>query len=367
VVDGLLYTAFANDEAHTVTTAPTSMTEDHVTSQDGLARATYFGCTSTTDPITKSLTWDTASGELTAIAAVFSYATTDLTLGDHASGQASDTFVVSTPVTDVLFRFTLDPTGSVSVTQLDVNYTTTGGVVDGDIDQGALWQDDGDGVWESGEDSLIQGSVSGSGGQLSFTTDFSPPAAETVYFVRARVSSLDPDETTTFSLGTADITTDADLKTGSAGDATHAMDSVGTDLCAFNFLDNPVDITPTLNDWQDVDVSNWVPVGATGVILQAVNPDGTPRDFLVRKKVASSPDAYVDEEIEATSHAWPMVGLDANRTFQVSWSGWIPTGHFRSIRKTAPVSSSISSVIPEPGSPFLTTGLIKHREVWMPG
>jgi hypothetical protein len=180
VVDGLLYAAYGNDEAHAVSTAPTGMTEDHVTSQDGLALATYFGCTSSTDPVTKSITWDAATGELTAIAAVFSYnTTTDLALGDHTSGQASDAFVVSTPVTDVLFRFTLDPTGSVTVTQLDVNYTTSGGVVDGDIDQGALWQDDGDGVWESGQDTQIQASVSGSGGQLSFTTDFSPPAAET--------------------------------------------------------------------------------------------------------------------------------------------------------------------------------------------
>jgi hypothetical protein len=91
-----------------------------------------------------------------------------------------------------------------------------------------------------------------------------------------------------------------------------------TALCAFNFLDNPVDLTPSSTSWQDVDVSSWVPSGATGVILQAVNTHSSePRDFLVRKKVASSPDAYVDEEIEAISHAWPMVGLDSNSTFQV--------------------------------------------------
>jgi hypothetical protein len=228
----------------------------------------------------------------------------------------TDAFVVSTPVTDVLFRFTLDPTGSVTVTQLDVNYTTAGGVVDGDIDQGALWQDDGDGVWESGQDTQIQASISGSGGQLSFTTDFSPPASETVYFVRAQIANLASDDTITFSLGTGDIATDAAIKTGSASDSSHTMDSVGTDLCAFNFLTNHADVTPSSTGWQDVDVSSWVPASATGVILQAVNTGGSPVDFLVRKKVASSPDAYVNEEIEANAHAWPMVGVDSNRVFQ---------------------------------------------------
>jgi len=88
-------------------------------------------------------------------------------------------------------------------------------------------------------------------------------------------------------------------------------------LCAFNYLATHQDVTPAGTGWQDVDVSTWVPSGATGVVLQAVNTSAGVRDFLVRKKVASSPDTYVDEELEINAGVWPMVGIDSNRVFQV--------------------------------------------------
>jgi hypothetical protein len=97
--------------------------------------------------------------------------------------------------------------------------------------------------------------------------------------------------------------------------------------CAFNYLDTHQDVTPSSGTtWQDVDVSTWVPSGATGVILQVINSGGSPEDFLVRKKVASSPDAYVAEELEANAHAWPMVGIDSNRVFQAYAPDWSSTG-----------------------------------------
>jgi hypothetical protein len=55
------------------------MTSDDESSS-GMALATYYGCTSNTDPITKSITWGGSAGELIAIAAVFSYETGTTTL-----------------------------------------------------------------------------------------------------------------------------------------------------------------------------------------------------------------------------------------------------------------------------------------------
>ena len=45
---------------------------------------------------------------------------------------------------------------------------------------------------------------------------------------------------------------------------------------AFAYLATPVDVTPgTPSSWEDVNVSAWAPAGATGVIVQVVNPTGT--------------------------------------------------------------------------------------------
>lgn len=81
---------------------------------------------------------------------------------------------------------------------------------------------------------------------------------------------------------------------------------------------NPVDVSPAVGAWVDVDVSAYVPAGATGVILHIVQKTGTNRIVGLRKK--GSTDAVI-KSIYVTQHLWAMVGVDAARIFQVYTSG----------------------------------------------
>ncbi len=58
-----------------------------------------------------------------------------LTLANHTSGQVTDKFATSTPVTDILYQFRLYRQNTVTVDNLRVNYTT-GTVADGDVTGG---------------------------------------------------------------------------------------------------------------------------------------------------------------------------------------------------------------------------------------
>jgi hypothetical protein len=151
-----------------------------------------------------------------------------VTLGEHSSGQISDQFEGTTSVTDVLFRFSLTGDDSTQVTALKVNYTTAIGVWDADVTSAELYADDGTtpGVID-GSDTLIESGVSGSGAQLSFTTAFTPASSGTDYLVKATVSNLVEDDTTTFSIGTGDITPGSGSVGGSApAGATHTADAL---------------------------------------------------------------------------------------------------------------------------------------------
>ncbi|MFQ5771896.1 MAG: hypothetical protein ACE5HX_15280, partial [bacterium] len=120
--------------------------------------------------------------------------TASLTLANHGSGQVADKFTTTSPVTDVLFRFNLTRSGTVTVDTLRVNFTTAGGVVNGDVSSGELWKDvNNDGVVDNPGDTLIQGSVTPSSGVLTFTSNFSPGTGGTNYLVRATVASLVAD------------------------------------------------------------------------------------------------------------------------------------------------------------------------------
>ena len=90
---------------------------------------------------------------------------------------------------------------------LQLPFTTGGGVANGDVTDGELWEDtNGNGTWDGlSGDTRIQGAVTPASGVLTFTTDFTPSLAGTTYFVRATVSSLISADTTTFSLGTAGV------------------------------------------------------------------------------------------------------------------------------------------------------------------
>lgn len=81
------------------------------------------------------------------------------------------------------------------------------------------------------------------------------------------------------------------------------------------FQVDPVEVTPgTASTWVNVDCSGWIPVGATGVILHAVNNDSANSHSIGARK-AGSTDAHT-APLYRNSHAWHMIGVDANRRFQ---------------------------------------------------
>ena len=135
----------------------------------------------------------------------FGASATTLTLADHDVSQIGDQFTTTSSVTAALFRFHLTRTGTVTVDNLRVSFTTAGGIANGDVSVGELWVDNNNDGAIDGGDTLIQGSLTPTGGVFTFTTDFSPALTGTNYLVRATVGNLAAGDTTTFSLGTADV------------------------------------------------------------------------------------------------------------------------------------------------------------------
>lgn len=69
----------------------------------------------------------------------------------------------------------------------------------------------------------------------------------------------------------------------------------------------------TLSTWVDVDVSAYVPAGATGVILHLAGASSAPT-LGIRKK--GSTDARFGKFNTTTTHMWAAIGIDGNRVFQ---------------------------------------------------
>ncbi|OGO67960.1 MAG: hypothetical protein A2Z37_01800 [Chloroflexi bacterium RBG_19FT_COMBO_62_14] len=89
---------------------------------------------------------------------------------------------------------------------------------------------------------------------------------------------------------------------------------------AFNYLTTPVDVSPgTALAWVDVDVSAYLPSGATGVILQMQNPAlVTQYQYGVRKN--GSTDTWMvgtKNTARGAATLFFMTGVDANRIFEV--------------------------------------------------
>jgi hypothetical protein len=148
-----------------------------------------------------------------------------LTLANHTVGQIGDQFTVPSPITTAVFRFHLTRGGIVTVDTLRVNFTTGGGVANGDVSAGELWLDaNNDGVINGG-DSSIQTAVTPVGGVLTFTNNFQPSIAGTNYLIRVTVANLVADDTTTFTLGLTDIdpVEASVLEAGSTTGATHTQ------------------------------------------------------------------------------------------------------------------------------------------------
>ena len=85
---------------------------------------------------------------------------------------------------------------------------------------------------------------------------------------------------------------------------------------AFNYLSTPVDVTPAAGSWETVDVSAYVPEGATGVIVQWVNASTTnPYQYGIR--AVGSGDTFWTRVARADVQGVLMAGLDTNRTFEI--------------------------------------------------
>jgi len=77
---------------------------------------------------------------------------------------------------------------------------------------------------------------------------------------------------------------------------------------------DPVEVTPgTINEWTDVDISGYVPVGATGALLHLVNNRVSSDDIGLRKK-GSEDNRY--QELRHNAHCWAAIGIDNNRIFE---------------------------------------------------
>ncbi|MBA7621325.1 hypothetical protein ES703_28685 [subsurface metagenome] len=86
---------------------------------------------------------------------------------------------------------------------------------------------------------------------------------------------------------------------------------------AFYPLATPIQLT-VYNDWNDVDVSAYVPVGATGVWLQVVNDAADSfRKAKFRMKGSSEDElTNIFGTVGYRGQEWVWVGLDENRIFQ---------------------------------------------------
>jgi hypothetical protein len=173
-----------------------------------------------TRPVNTS--WDMGADE---------YIARSLTLANHGSGQVGDKFTTTASVTDVLFRFKLTRTGTVTVKELRVNFTYGGTFLPSDVTNSELWVDkNNDGAIDGG-DTMIKQGVTESYGVLRFTCDFTPgTGGGTNYLVRATVNDLASGDTTTLSVGTADIDVRQGAEvteSGSISNATHLQDGLG--------------------------------------------------------------------------------------------------------------------------------------------
>ena len=88
----------------------------------------------------------------------------------------------------------------------------------------------------------------------------------------------------------------------------------------FVWFTNADDISlSTTGSWQDIDVSPYLPVGATGAIVEVVNT-GTSSSYTAVVRGKEDTRDYMSnpafEEIEAETHRWQIVKVDSNRLIQ---------------------------------------------------
>ena len=238
-----------------------------------------------------------------------------LTLAEHGAGQVPDQFLNSTPVMSELFAFNLSRLGGVTVDNIRVQFSTGTGVVDSDVTNATLYRDaNNDGIVNGGDIAIATG-VNGSGGMLAFNgLGEDPGALDTNYLVEATVSNLMLGDTTTLSLGLADIDVveGGVTESGAVSNAVHTQDNSSCPQ-TFNYLNNPINVTPaTAGSWQDVDVSLYIPIGATGVIVQWVGELATDWDYGIRMNGSS--DTFGLRKAYGDAQGFLMTGVDGTES-----------------------------------------------------
>ena len=84
----------------------------------------------------------------------------------------------------------------------------------------------------------------------------------------------------------------------------------------FQLPEQPHHVTPaTAGSWQDVDVSLYIPIGATGVIVQWVGELATDWDYGIRMNGSS--DTFGLRKAYGDAQGFLMTGVDGNRVFEV--------------------------------------------------
>jgi hypothetical protein len=85
---------------------------------------------------------------------------------------------------------------------------------------------------------------------------------------------------------------------------------------SFYYIEPAVNVTPgTAGSWQDVDVSGYLPAGATGVILH-YDMTGAGADQAIGFRKNGSADNRIQYN-EVEIHTWAMIGVDGSRIFEV--------------------------------------------------
>ena len=120
----------------------------------------------------------------------------------------------------------------------------------------------------------------------------------------------------------------------------------------FNYLPAAPNVSPGATGWQDVNVSAYVPVGATGVIVQYIETaNGGDVDYGVRKK--GSTDGFFTDAAKAAFQGWMMTGVDASRSSRSIAASRRSTSTCSATRCPGSPSSPTASTSPRPAPAYV--------------
>jgi len=181
--------------------------------------------------------------------------------------------------------------------------------------------------WESAGAGDAKFGFSVLGREKGETWDSALGTEQTVVATNAGAGKLNKSRVTTFAPGWAPGDVLLFKLARKAGDAADTIDAndvrvlkvvvsyTGRFAQSFYPLVTPFDLgLTTVGAWHDVDVSAYVPAGATGVILHIVNNYALSARVIGLRKKGSTDNRT--NSMYLSSHQWAMVGIDEGRVFQ---------------------------------------------------